>query len=95
MACRTPSIKHVRRGWITLSKNDVQYELGMTLDGNKAVAIAQVRVIIGTNALLLLTDESPYLIAFISRTGTVRIWVAIARSQRSPASTSSFGIVVR
>ncbi|MGA8027463.1 MAG: hypothetical protein WB992_09970 [Bryobacteraceae bacterium] len=36
----------------------------MPLDGNEAIAVAQIRIVIGGNALLLLADVAPDLIAF-------------------------------
>ncbi len=35
----------------------------MSFDGNEAVAIAQVRIVISVNTLLFFNDVGPYLIA--------------------------------
>jgi hypothetical protein len=54
--------KAVRGALVALAHRDVQHQFGMAFDCDENVAITEVRIVRGANALLFFPDEAPKLI---------------------------------
>jgi hypothetical protein len=52
-----PFNKNVRGGLVALAESKVQNQFAVAFDCNECVGIAEVLIIIGADALLLLADE--------------------------------------
>ncbi len=59
-----PFDEDVCRGPVSLAHGDIEHQLAMPLDCHERVAIAKVRVVVGTHALLFFLNKAPRFVTF-------------------------------